>query len=252
MSNDVFRFAFVTDPQIGMESPAGLRGPGSDKERLDRAIARINEEALDFVVFGGDLINSADDEHTDAQLDVLRESVSALTVPYVGVVGNHDGGDPASSSKYVERGWPVRFSLHHKNTWLVGANSMMLRGDFGDQARQQEWEYLEAELSGAPADCAHRFVVMHWPLLIQHPDEEDNYWNVAARDALIELFRQHDVSCVLTGHWHQDIDARWRGISLVTSIGTSVALQYPEERSFKIITVFQDGWTVQRVSVEGS
>jgi len=69
------------------------------------------------------------------------------------------------------------------------------------------------------------------------------------REKLIGLFRKHDVSCVFSGHWHQDIDARWHGINLITSVGISVPLQYPEELSFKVVTVFADGWSVRRVSV---
>jgi len=249
MSDDVFRFAFIPDPQLGMNSPSGLHGSGSDKERLDSAIAYVNENDIDFVVFGGDQINNADDENTDSQLDALEESLSALAVPYYGVIGNHEQGDPANPWKYIERGLPVRFSITHKNTFLVGVNASWLRGDFGERYQRQEWEYLEAELSRVPPTCEHRFVVMHWPLFNYHPREENTYWNMPNREKLIGLFRQHDVSCVLSGHWQQDIDARWHGISLVTSVGTSLPLQYPEELSFKVVTVFPDGWSVQRVSV---
>lgn len=250
MSNDVFRFAFVTDPQLGMNSPSGLRGPGSDKERLDSAIDYINKNEIDFVVFGGDQIHEADGENTDTALDALEESLSALAIPYYGVAGNHDQGDPAQNWKYIERGFPVHFTMAHQNAFLVGINASWVRGDYGEPYQQKEWEYLEAAFAGVPVSCEHRFVVMHWPLYNYHPNEEDTYWNVPNREKLIDLFQEHGVSCVLSGHWHQDIDARWRGISLITSAGTSMPLQYPEERSFKIITVFEDGWSVRRVSVE--
>ena len=250
MKREVFRFAFITDPQIGVNSPSGLHGIGSDKERLDSAIAYINVNDIDFVVFGGDQINNANDENTDPQLDVLEESLSGLTVPYYGVIGNHEQGDPTEEWKYIKRQLPVRFSITHKNAFLVGINSSWLRGDFGDKYQQEEWEYLEAEFSRVSATCEHRFVVMHWPLLNYHPTEEDTYWNMPNRVKLLDLFRQHNVSCVLSGHWQQDIDARWHGISLITSVGTSLPLQYPEELSFKVVTVFEDGWSAQRVSVE--
>jgi len=249
MSKDVFSFAFIADPQIGINSPSGLHGPGSDKERLDCAIAHINANEVDFVVFGGDQIHRANDENTDSQLDAMEESLSALTIPYYGVIGNHEQGDPGQSWKYIERGLPVRFSLFHGNTFLVGINSSWLRGDFGDKYVQEEWDYLEGQFSQVPTDCKHRFVVMHWPLFNCHPREADTYWNMPNRNKLIDLFEKHKVSCVLAGHWQQDIDARWRGISLITSVGTSLPLQYPEELSFKVITVFEDGWSVRRVSV---
>jgi len=252
MSKDVFSFAFIADPQIGMNSPSGLRGPGSDKERLDHAIAYVNENDIAFVVLGGDQINDANSENTDAQLDVLEESLSALSVPHYGVIGNHEQGDPAQGWRYIERALPVRFSLSHGNTFLVGINSSWLRGDFGDTYLQKEWDYLENQVSEAPAHCKHRFVVMHWPLFNYHPQEADTYWNMPNRDKLIDLLKRHSVSCVLAGHWQQDIDARWHGISLITSVGTSLPLQYPEELSFKVVTVFEDGWSVRRVSVAGS
>jgi len=249
MESDVFSFAFIADAQIGMNSPSGLRGPASDKERLDRAIAYVNENDVAFVIFGGDQIDDADNEKTDAELDVLDECLSELTVPYYGVIGNHEQGDPSQSWRYVERGLPVRFSLSHQNAYFVGVNSSWLKGDFGDECARKEWEYLETRLREVPRDCEHRFAVMHWPLFNYHPGEEDTYWNIAKRDQLIDLFTRHEVTCVLSGHWQQDIDARWKGISLITSIGTSLPLQYPEELSFKVVTVFRGGWSARRVSV---
>ena len=35
MSKRVLSFAFIADPQIGMNRPSGLRGPGSDEEHDD-------------------------------------------------------------------------------------------------------------------------------------------------------------------------------------------------------------------------
>ncbi len=252
MGDGVFSFAFITDPQIGMDRASGLHEPGSDKKRLDRAIAYVNESGVDFVVFGGDQIENPGDEHTDSQLDALQDSLSGLTVPYYGVVGNHEQGDPAQRWKYVERGLPVRFSLSHRNAFLVGINAWWLRGEFGDDYAEKERDYLASQLSQVPSDCRHRFVVMHWPLFNCHPQEEDTYWNMSNRSDLIDLFRKYEVSCVLSGHWHQDIDARWHGISLVTSVGTSGPLQYPEELSFKVVTLFEEGWSARRVAVGGS
>lgn len=251
MNDGVFSFAFIADSQIGMDRASGGR-PGSDKERLDRAIAYVNGSGVDFVVFGGDQIENPGDEHTDLQLDVLQESLSALSVPYYGVVGNHEQGDPLKNWKYIERGLPVRFSLSHRNTFVLGINAWWLRGEFGDRYSQKELDYLKTQLSQVSPDCSHRFVVMHWPLFNYHPLEEDTYWNMSNRNTLIDLFKRYEVSCVLSGHWHQDIDARWHGISLVTSVGTSGSLQYPEELSFKIVTVFEDGWSVRRVAVGSS
>ena len=250
MSEDTFSFAFIADAQIGMASPKGLKGPDSDKSRLLRAIEYINGNDISFVIFGGDQIDDgAGGDKTEAQLDVLQECLSALNVPHYGVVGNHDQLQPGEPSAYVDRGMPMRFSLSYRNAYFVGINASWLRGDCGDDAQWQEWLYMKDRFSHTSDECVHRFVILHWPLFNVHPDEEDTYWNMPNRDEIIELFKKEKVSCVLCGHWQQDIDARWRGISLITSVGTATCLQYPEERSFKVVTVFKDGWSARRVSV---
>ena len=250
MSKNIFRFAFITDTKIGMNSPSGLHKSGSDKERLERAITYVNENEVDFVIFGGDQINNANDEHTEAQLDVLEACLSALTVPYYGVIGNHETDEQGQGWKYIKRGLPVRFSFSYQHAFFIGVNAPFLREDKDNPYAQEEWKFLKTQFSQVPPECEHRFVVMHWPLFNAHPGEEDTYWNMPNRTELINFFTQHKVSCILSGHWHQDIDARWKDISLITSIGTSRPLQYPEERSIKIVTVFQGGWSVRRVSVE--
>jgi 3',5'-cyclic AMP phosphodiesterase CpdA len=251
MSKNIFKFAFIADPQIGMNSRFGMKGPKSDFVRLNTAIQYINENNISFAVFGGDQINNAKGEHTNQQLDVLQESLSKLIVPYYGVIGNHEQGDPKEAWQYIERGLPVRFSFSFGNTQFVGVNASWLRGDFGDEYMQKEFNFLKESFAQQKKGLKHRFVVMHGPLFNCHPDEDNTYWNMANRMILIDFFKKHDVSCVLSGHWQQDLDATWQGIQFITSVGTSLPLQYPEELSFKVITVFEDGWSIRRVTVEG-
>lgn len=253
MSSDVFKFAFITDAQLGMNSPGGLEAFGGDKLRLDRAIAYANdpEHEIEFVVLGGDQVNNfCSEEQAEKEFSALELSLSTLTVPYYGVAGNHDVERPGDEPQYIQRGLPVHFSMAHGNSYFVGINSVWLRGRFGEAQQEEEWDYMESQFAAAPADCKHVFVVMHWPLFIAHPDEPETYWNMPNRARIIDVFKKYNVSCALSGHFHQDIDARWHGISLITSIGICAPLQYAEERSFKIVTVFPDGWSTQRVSVD--
>ena len=249
MSNSAFRFAFITDPQLGMNSPSGLRGAGSDKERFDRAIAYVNDNDIAFVVLGGDQIHDADNEHSDEELDILEESLSALTVPYYGVAGNHEQLNPEDGCKYFDRGLPVRFSLTHGNLHMIGINGSWLRGGYGDEWHEREWDYLTSQLSQVPAECNHRFIVMHYPLFYQMPISTDDDLGMPNHAKIIDLYEAHGITCVLSGHIHQDMDARWRGISLIASVGTAMSVHYPEEVAFKVITVFDDGWSVRRVAV---
>ena len=47
------------------------------------------------------------------------------------------------------------------------------------------------------------FVVMHWPLCVSYPDEEDSYFHMPNRYDIIDFFVEQRVSCVLAGHLHQ-------------------------------------------------
>ncbi len=248
MDDAVFSFAFIADPQIGMNSPFRIDGPSSDKRRLDLAVAYVNDNDIDFVIFGGDQIH---DPGSEEWLYIFMRCVAGLRVPTYGVAGNHDQFDPRErESVYFQRGGPDNFAFTHKNAFFVGLNASKLRGDYGQDHQREEWATLRREFDRCPADCSQRFVVMHWPLFFRHPGEDDDCWNMPNRRQLIEFFGERRVSCVLSGHVHQDLDASWYGVGLVTSIGTSVAIHYPEELSFKVITVFKDGWLARRVSVE--
>ena len=248
MPESPFEFAFITDPQIGMNSPDGLDGAASDRGRLQTAIRYVNENKIDFVIFGGDHINKAESQD---QLNVFLECLSQLSVPYYGVAGNHDQKHPAKgSSPYLEQGGPQRFVFSHKQTFFMGLDAVYWRGDFGEQLQREEWDRFESMIAQCDPSCAQRFLIMHWPLIVRHPDEEDTYWNMPNRREIMDALKKHRISCVISGHWHQDIDADWEGVRLVSSIGTSRPLQYPEEPSFKIFTIFNGGWLARRVPVK--
>lgn len=108
---------------------------------------------------------------------------------------------------------------------------------------------MREEFAKIPDDCRQRWVVMHWPLLNFYPGEKGTYWNMPNREELIDFFVEQKVSCVLSGHFHQDVNVSWKGIPLVNCMSTNLPLQYPEQRAFKLITVFDDGWSIRRVSV---
>lgn len=248
MTDSAFEFAFITDPQIGMNSRWGLDGPDSDRSRFESAIRYVNENDIDFVLLGGDHINRAD---TQEQMDVFFDCLSQLNVPYYGVAGNHDQNDPReAASPYFDRGGPRRFAFTHKQAFFMGLDASNWRGSFGDELQQEEWKHFESMIALADASCTQRFLVMHWPLFVRHPHEEETYWNMQDRHEIIVALKKHDISCVISGHFHQDLEAQWHGVGMVSSIGTSQPLQYPEERAFKVFTIFENGWLTRRVSVE--
>lgn len=250
MAKPDFRFAFIADPQIGMARhfmwPAD--GPQSDAKRLEFAVNWINTNDVDFVIFGGDQIN---DPRKEEEFDLFMSCVDKLKKPWYAVAGNHDQLDPEGEpAVYTRRDGPNRFAFSHQGSFFVGFNSAWLKGDYGAEYQKREWDWLTARLQEKPADATHCFITMHHVLFATEPDEPNDYWNMPNRRELLELFMEHGVSCVLCGHWQNDADTNWRGLPLICGVGTAMPLQYPEELSFKDISVFQGGWQARRVSVE--
>jgi len=253
--SDSFHFAFITDPQIGCNSPFGLNARVSDRSRLESAIDYINddENKIDFAIFGGDLVNRFDSAE---ELDIVMECLGMLERPYYGVSGNHDEGgkhwlepEVSTESPYFDRGAPAGFSFTHEGASFLGLNALHLRGDLDEDLQQAEWEVMKQHFAAVDAAATHRFVVMHWPLLVQQPDEEETYWNMENRHELIAFFKANNVSCVLTGHYHHDIVGTWHGIPLLGSVGTSQVFHGPQSCAFEHVTVFPDGWMSRRVDV---
>ncbi|MCJ8329539.1 MAG: metallophosphoesterase [Lentisphaeria bacterium] len=241
-----FTFAFLTDPQIGMNSPNGLEGEGSDKSRLDIAVDYINEKEFEFLIFGGDQVNRG---FSESEIDVFMASTERIKIPWYGVSGNHDQEERYMSIEET----PKRFSFFQNDCFFMGFNATELRGDaekLTEGLQAKEWAYLRESFTPEADDAKFRFVFMHWPLFINHPEEDGSYWNMPNRLELLEFFKEKKVSCVFSGHYHQDIDIDWQGIRLISSTSTSGPLHYPEQPAFKIITVFEDGYSVRRISAE--
>lgn len=181
MDKSHFSFAFIADPQIGMNSRWGLKGPSSDHKRFEAAVQYVNEADMDFVILGGDYVCGPDEQK---QLDVFMSTLAKLQVPYYGILGNHDENDPRDKpSPLAELGPLNGFSFYHKGSYFLGINATHLRGAFGPELQQNEWDKLQSSLSQIDPECRQRFLIMHYTLFYDHPDvhleaDETNeyYW----------------------------------------------------------------------------
>ena len=153
-----FTFAFLTDPQLGMNSPSGLDAPDSDKARLCAAVGMINESDAEFVILGGDQIHGGydvleDEQAVEEQPDAVESALSGLNVPYYSVPGNHDFGRETDPRPYTDRGFPMRFTMQHKGVAFVEFSAVFLKGDHGRDRQEEEWSALRQAFAEIPADC---------------------------------------------------------------------------------------------------
>jgi 3',5'-cyclic AMP phosphodiesterase CpdA len=78
-----FQFAFISDTHIGSPN-------GSAEEDLRRTVADINsiKEQIAFVVITGDITELG----TNQQLQLAKQILDSLQIPYYIIPGNHDTG----------------------------------------------------------------------------------------------------------------------------------------------------------------
>ena len=94
-------------------------------------------------------------------------------------------------------------------------------------------------------------MLIHAPLFIEDPQTPTALWySDEIRQRLLSVLKRYHVTCVLGGHTHEDREANWHGITMVTSIGTANGYACPQECSFRVFRLFTDGWSVVRIPVE--
>lgn len=228
-----FRFIFMADCQLGayatfsgmdeddiadfdargmkVEIVPKVEGFEWDAERYRSAIEMANAIRPEFVVMGGDMIdNNAD----DAQVEELLRITGSLDsdIPMLWVPGNHDIADDtvvpssASVSAYREVFGADFYGFDHGDVRFVVLNTVVIDHpeNMMDELAEQ-MTFLEDEFSRADGR-AHTILLGHHPLFLEHPDEEDNYWNLPMeqRGPILQLIRNHDVTAAFAGHWHRN------------------------------------------------
>jgi 3',5'-cyclic AMP phosphodiesterase CpdA len=228
---DSFRFIFMADCQLGCyASFSGMDNADIarfaardmrveavpitsdfdwDAEQYRRAVAAANRLGVDFVVMGGDMVDSPASE---PQREALLQITAGLEVPMHWVPGNHDAADdtvvPSTGSlrRYRSTFGPDHYSFEHDGVTFIVANSVIWQQP---QLVGDEWDSQFAELEAAlraARGSRHIVVFGHHPLFTAEANESDDYWNipVVRRRPILDLFAVHQVRAYFCGHWHRN------------------------------------------------
>lgn len=189
----------------------------SSMERFDDWIQYANQEKLSGVLFGGDII----DFPSKANLNVLREELSQLEVPYIYTLGNHDWTYPweymtASGNEYREDLEPYMkentrvHSLEFDEFIIVALDNS--NNQFSSDCVEELQEYMEMDKP--------LILLIHVPLLTQSALTKaketwkngvilggGNYGGIYPDEnsaKIIEMINAKDspVAAVLAGHVH--------------------------------------------------
>ena len=181
-------FALLTDTHISTSNPRPM-------EDLQRSIADINQNPnIEFVVVTGDLTESGD----RASIEAVKAALEQLNVPFYATSGNHETTWSESGVMDFTRVFgDSRFSFTHNGMYFIGFNSGPVIRMADGHVAPQDIAWLQHNLdSVSRAGDAPIFVFTHYPL---RNGDVDNWYDVT------DVLRQHNVQCIMGGHYHRNL-----------------------------------------------
>ena len=184
----LFSFALLTDTHISSSNPRPM-------EDLQRSIAEINQNpAIEFVVVTGDLSENGD----RASIQAIKDALDQLHVPFYAASGNHETTWSESGVMDFSRVFgDSRFAFTHDGMYFIGFNSGPVIRMADGHVAPQDIAWLKHNLdSVSAAGDAPIFVFTHYPL---RNGDVDNWYEVT------DVLREHNVQCVMGGHYHRNL-----------------------------------------------
>ena len=192
----LFSFALLTDTHISTSNPRPM-------EDLQRSIADINQDpAIEFVVVTGDLSESGD----RSSIQSIKDALDQLNVPFYAASGNHETTWSESGVMDFSRVFgDSRFAFTHNGMYFIGFNSGPVIRMADGHVAPQDIAWLKHNLDSVSATSdAPIFVFTHYPL---RNGDVDNWYEVT------DVLRQHNVQCVMGGHYHRNMLVNCDGIA---------------------------------------
>lgn len=192
----LFSFALLTDTHISTSNPRPM-------EDLQRSIADINQNSsIEFVVVTGDLTENGD----LASIQAIKNALDQLNVPYYAASGNHETTWSESGVMDFSRVFgDSRFAFSHHDMYFIGFNSGPVIRMADGHVAPQDITWLKHNLdSVSAAGNTPIFVFTHYPL---RNGDVDNWYDVT------DVLRQHNVQCIMGGHYHRNLHFDCDGIS---------------------------------------
>ncbi len=232
-----FRFFINADPQMGPENTE-RKGLKILNELLENFVAEVNaenkKEAVDFVVYNGDLVW---DPYQDA-FDNFTRIVSKQEVPVKLVHGNHDGynDDPKffQAQKKLSGYEKLNYSFSYGD-WqfiVIGAQEKYLQ----KEQKEQQLAWIRKELAAHKDKQVMLFMHYHIMPVGLSQMEYYTYWPMKFKNQMLEAITEHgNVKYAFTGHVHVGVKAsiksslEYKGTKFVNSPTPVMARPFGEE-----------------------
>lgn len=213
-----FRFAFISDTHIGSPN-------GGAEEDLRRTVADINSmNDIAFVVVTGDITELG----TDRELQLAKQILDSLDVPYYIIPGNHDTGWSESGGLGFTKTFGYdKFFFKHKGVYFIGCPSgpyvRMSDGHVPGDAMNWMKEKLKKLKKNDPV-----VFLNHYPL----DAGLDNWYEV------VDMLKKKNTILALCGHGHNNRTVKAEDIPAV--MGGSNLRAKETEGGYNLVDVRKD------------
>lgn len=227
------RFVFLTDTHVGAR-PMGYQQQPGHPERLPELLgalrARIAAEGgADFILHGGDLADSADEENIRAAVNALAN----LGIPVRLCLGNHDLTAPDALERWQKHARDLlpeerpEFSIATPDLVVhVVPNHWCEQAYFWKDAQEERFSedqlrWLRSELRRRP-ELPH-ILVTHSPVFGLPPEQTGRADPLhppclSFTGTILRLADEHpQLRCVLGGHNHMNSRIERQGVQYVTA-----------------------------------
>jgi 3',5'-cyclic AMP phosphodiesterase CpdA len=146
-------------------------------------------------------------------------------MPCYVAAGNHDVGNipnDSTLSYYRKTIGKDYYEFKNKGYSFIVTNTQLWKHDIGVESQKHE-RWFQETLEKQNRKRRPVFVIGHFPLYTEQPDEDEHYFNLPSkkRREILALFRDNNVVAYLSGHTHRTITNSYETIQLVTGETTS-------------------------------
>lgn len=205
-----FTFAYFTDVHLNKDN----RGNGDDGLRM--ALADAKAKNVDFIIFGGDNVDSdalgSAEQTADSLHTRFKNIVASSGIPTYFTIGNHDryylnnGAVDSLGFNLFEKHFGKTYqSFTHNDVHFILLNSLYpcAEGPYSIDAQQMEWLKTDLEQTGAETPVV---VSIHVPMLsLYYPVVEGNFKGfdmIYNTKDVFEVLNKYNVKLILQGHQH--------------------------------------------------
>lgn len=237
-----FSFGYVTDTHVVHGKPDSYLLLQESQLFLQDCIKQLNGEKLDFVIFGGDQVETPGTD--DANWQLFVDCAQVLSCPWAFVLGEKDvsGNPPVDKTKVYGPDWKQKGIQTDASYWsqsplpgvhIIGLDTSRPESTTGDVSNEQ-LDWLKNDLQ----KNAGKFTIVfsHHPLLAPPPFDAGPPWDdyITTNGASVReiLGGSKDVRLAINGHLHVNKVQQESAIWYVSSSSLDV---YP--CSYKIFRI---------------